>query len=180
VPFARVLYALGIRFVGETTAKYLAAHFRSLDAIAAASEEELAGAEEVGAKIARSIREYFSNPENSAMIDRLRAAGLRFEAEETVRVSDTLAGKNIVISGSFATHSRDELKAMIELHGGKNQAAVAANTDYLLAGEKTGPAKLAKARKLGIKMIGEEEFLNILNVMTGTKNDNIPAQGTLF
>ena len=184
VPFARVLYALGIRFVGETTAKYLASHFRSLDAIAAASVEELAGAEEVGEKIAASIREYFDDPENRAMIERLRAAGLRLEAEEAVRVSDSLAGKNIVISGSFAIHSRDELKELIELHGGRNQAAVAANTDYLLAGERIGPAKLAKATKLGVAIIDEERFMAMIegsgNLTDGMKNDNIPLQGTLF
>jgi DNA ligase (NAD+) len=161
VPFARVLYALGIRFVGETTAKYLAAHFRSLDAVAAASPEELAQAEEVGGKIATSIREYFDNPENRATVERLRAAGLQFEAAETARISDALAGKHIVISGTFAGHSRDELKNLIELHGGRNQAAVAANTDYLLAGDKIGPAKLAKATKLGISIINEAQFLRM-------------------
>jgi DNA ligase (NAD+) len=180
VPFARVLYALGIRFVGETTAKYLAAHFRSLDAIAAASSEQLAQAEEVGGRIAGSIREYFENPENLAVVERLRAAGLRFEAEQTKLVSNMLAGKNIVISGSFATHSRDELKEMIELHGGKNQAAVASNTDHLLAGERIGPAKLAKATKLGINIITEKQFLEMLDLTNGVKNDNIPAQGELF
>ncbi len=190
VPFARVLYALGIRFVGETTAKYLAAHFRSLDSIVGASAEQLAEAEEVGTKIAESIAEYFRDPENLAVIERLRVAGLRFEAEETVTASDALLGKHIVISGTFAGHSRDELKELIELHGGKNQAAVASTTDYLLAGDKIGPAKLAKATKLGVKIINEDEFMAIISdgesqsgkeILTmGIKNENNPSQGTLF
>jgi DNA ligase (NAD+) len=184
VPFARVLYALGIKFVGETTAKHLAAHFRSLDALMAANEEDLAAVEEVGGKVAGAIREYFADPENLALIERLRPAGVRFEAEERVAESDALAGRHIVISGSFALHSRDELKAMIEAHGGRNQSAVAANTDFLLAGEKIGPAKLAKARKLGIAIISEEQFLGMISgdeILTeSVKNDKTPAQGTLF
>ncbi len=180
VPFARVLYALGIRFVGETTAKYLAAHFRSLDAIATASLEELAQAEEVGTKIAVSIRDYFADAENLANIERLREAGARFEAEEKVAASDALAGLHIVISGSFAGHSRDRLKEMIEEHGGRNQAAVAANTDYLLAGERIGPAKLAKATKLGVKIIGEEQFIKMIAGDGNPEEDVVPTQGTLF
>jgi DNA ligase (NAD+) len=180
VPFARVIYALGIRFVGETTAKYLAAHFRSLTAISGASVEELAEAEEVGTKIALSIREYFDNPENMAIIERLREAGLQFESVERVAASNALAGKHIVISGSFEGHSRDQLKELIELHGGKNQAAVAANTDLLLAGTGIGPAKLAKATKLGIRIIGEDEFLGLINLTASKNNDNKPTQGVLF
>lgn len=191
VPFYRMLYALGIRFVGETTAKYLAYHFRSLDAIAAASEKELAQAEEVGGKIAGSITEYFHNPENNVIIERLRMAGLRFESEETARASDVLTGKHIVISGSFAGHSRDELKELIELHGGKNQAAVASNTDFLLAGDNIGPAKLVKAVKLGVVIIGEDEFIKMIegaenvagdnqNLTKSIKNENNHSQGTLF
>ena len=180
VPFARVLYALGIRFVGETTAKYLAAHFRSLDTIAAASLEELAQAEEVGAKIAVSIRDYFADTENLAIIERLRDAGVRLEAEEKVTASNILAGLHIVISGSFAEHSRDRLKEMIEEHGGRNQAAVAANTDYLLAGERIGPAKLAKATKLGVKIINEEQFIKMIAGDENPVEDVIPTQGTLF
>ena len=124
VPFARVLYALGIRFVGETTARNLAAHFRSLDAVMAASQEELAQAEEVGDKIAGSIREYFADPVNLRIVERLRAAGVQFAADEEQRLSDSLAGLHIVISGTFRRHSRDELKALIESHGGRNLAAV--------------------------------------------------------
>jgi DNA ligase (NAD+) len=158
VPFHRVLYALGIRFVGETTAKYLAAHFGSLDAIATASADELAQAEEVGAKIASSIVDYFADERNMRIISRLREAGVRFEAEQRVLLSRSLEGRSFVISGTFARHGRDELKELIELHGGKNLAAVSANVDFLLAGDKIGPAKLAKANKLNVRIIDEAEF----------------------
>ena len=158
VPFARVLFALGIRFVGETTAKYLAAHFGSLDAVMNASPEELVEADEVGGKIAESIVQYFADPTNRTIIERLRAAGLQFEAETRELRSDILAGKNVVISGKFRRHSRDELKELIELHGGKNLAAVSANVDFLVAGENMGPAKRQKAAKLGIELLSEEEF----------------------
>ena len=161
-PFHRVLFALGIRFVGETTAKYLAAHFRSLDAVMAASREELIEAEEVGEKIADAIIDYFADEKNILIIERLRAAGLQFEAEERVAASERLAGLAFVISGSFADHSRDELKVLIEAHGGKNLAAVSANTSYLLAGDKIGPAKLQKANKLGVKIISEQEFVEMI------------------
>ncbi len=184
VPFARVLYALGIRMVGETTAKYLASHFRSLEALIGASAEELSQVEEVGDKVGVAIREYFADPENMAEIERLAGAGVRFEAEEREAASDALAGKHIVISGSFASNSRDALKAMIEAHGGRNQSAVAANTDYLLAGNKIGPAKLAKAKKLDIAIISEEQFLAMIgddeNLTSDEKNDNNPKQGVLF
>ena len=158
VPFARVLFALGIRFVGETTAKYLAAHFGSMEAIMNATVEQLVEAEEVGDKIARSIVEFFADESNRTIIERLRVAGVQFEAEERELHSNLLAGKSVVISGKFRRHSRDELKELIELHGGKNLAAVSANVDYLVAGENMGPAKLQKATKLGIKMLSEEEF----------------------
>ena len=162
VPFHRVLFALGVRFVGETTAKYLASHFRSLDAVMAATREELIEAEEVGEKIADSIIEYFADERNRAIIERLREAGLQFEAEQREAASEILDGLTFVISGTFADHSRDELKAMIEAHGGKNLAAVSSNTSYLLAGSKIGPTKLQKATKLGIKIISEEEFIAMI------------------
>ena len=162
VPFHRVLFALGIRFVGETTAKYLAEHFRSLDAIQSATREQLTEAEEVGEKIADAIIEYFADERNQQIIERLRNAGLQFEAEKRAKASDALAGLTFVISGSFANHSRDELKALIEANGGKNLAAVSANTSYLLAGDKIGPAKLQKANKLGIKIISEDEFIAMI------------------
>jgi DNA ligase (NAD+) len=116
VPFHRVLFALGIRFVGETTAKYLAAHFRSMDAVMAATREELLEAEEVGGKIADAIIDYLADEQNRTIIERLRKAGLQFEAEQTSTLSESLAGLSFVISGTFADHSRDELKAMIEAH----------------------------------------------------------------
>lgn len=190
VPFHRVLFALGIRFVGETTAKYLAAHFRSMDAVMSATREELIEAEEVGAKIADSIVDYFADEQNRAIIEHLRSAGLQFVAEQKSTLSDSLAGLTFVISGSFANHSRDELKAMIEAHGGKNLAAVSSNTNFLLAGDKIGPAKLQKATKLGVKIISEQEFMEMVgdakNAPTEipkaeeTKVNQMPIQGSLF
>lgn len=170
VPFHRVLFALGIRFVGETTAKYLAEHFRSLDAIQSATREELTEAEEVGEKIADAIIEYFADERNQQIIERLREAGLQLTAKERTKASNTLEGLTFVISGSFANHSRDELKALIEANGGKNLAAVSANTSYLLAGDKIGPAKLQKANKLGIKIISEDEFIAMIG-----GNDTLPT-----
>ncbi len=199
VPFHRVLFALGIRFVGETTAKYLATYFRSLDAVMAASREELIEAEEVGDKIADAILEYFADRSNIEIIERLRAAGVQFEALHTHQASTILEGLNFVISGSFTDHSRDELKALIEAHGGKNLAAVSANTSYLLAGDKIGPAKLQKATKLGVKIISEQEFMAMIasaepfdrieavesvepstTPSTTENRTTTPVQGTLF
>lgn len=162
VPFHRVLFALGMRFVGETTAKYIATHFKDMDSVMGASKEELIEAEEVGDKIADSIIDYMHDEQNLIIIERLRRAGLKFKIEEKAQASSSLAGLNFVISGSFSRHSRDELKALIEAHGGKNLAAVSANTSYLLAGDKIGPSKLQKATKLGIKIISEEEFLKMI------------------
>ena len=161
VPFHRVLFGLGIRFVGETTARYLADHFRSLDRLMAASREELIEAEEVGEKIADAILEYFADAQNQAIIERLRAAGLRFVAEERVRTSNALEGKSLVVSGKFSI-ARDELKALIEQHGGKNLAAVSGSVDYLVAGEKMGPEKRKKAEKLGVRIISEAELMALL------------------
>lgn len=189
VPFHRVLFALGIRFVGETTAKYLAEHFRSLDAIMAATHEELLEAEEVGSKIADAIIEYFADEENRSIIERLRRAGLKFEAEQKQNLSESLVGRTFVISGSFADHSRDELKALIEAHGGKNLAAVSSNTSYLLAGDKIGPAKLQKATKLGVRIISEQEFVAMIGgsqilpaveLEPAPTQTSAPIQGTLF
>ena len=162
VPFARILFGLGIRFVGETTAKYMASHFKSLDAIMAADSSELQEAEEVGDKIAQAIIEYFADPVNLAIIERLRAAGLQFESEQAVRSSNILEGKNIVVSGKFSVYSRDELKALIESHGGKNQSGVSGNTDYIVAGENMGPAKLQKAEKLGVTILTEQQFIELI------------------
>ena len=162
VPFPRVLFALGIRFVGETTAKYLASHFGSMDAVMRATREELVEAEEVGPKVADGILDYFADEGNRTLIERLRRAGLKFEAEAPRLRSDALTGKSFVISGKFLTHSRDELKELIELHGGRNLAAVSANVDYIVAGENMGPAKLKKAEKLGIPILTEKEFLALI------------------
>ena len=161
VPFARVLFGLGIRFVGETTAKYLAEHFRTLDAVMAASREELVEADEVGERIADAIREYFADEGNREIIRRLRAAGLQFATKARELASEVLAGKSFVVSGRFS-RSRDEMKALIEAHGGRNLAAVSGNVDYLVAGEKMGPAKLKKAEKLGIRILDEEEFFRMI------------------
>lgn len=179
VPFARVLYALGVRFVGEATAKVLAAHFKTLDALMAASEEELAQVEEVGATIARSVRDYFSDPVNLRIVERLRAAGLQFETEEEERLSNALAGKSIVISGTFERHSRDELKRLIELHGGRNLAAVSGNADFLLTGAGVGPAKLAKATKLGVELLTEADFEEKIGERREEKATEV-VQPTLF
>lgn len=164
VPFHRVLFALGIRFVGETTAKFLASHFGSLDAIMTANQEELCQAEEVGEKIASSIIDFFTNAENLDNIARLREAGITTEQEHKQRSSELFSGLNFLISGTFSGHSRDELKAIIESHGGKNLSSVSSNVDYLLAGEKMGPAKLKKAEQLGLKIISEQEFEAMLEM----------------
>ncbi len=193
VAFERVLFALGIRFVGETTAKYLASHFRTLDAIAKATKEELYEAEEVGAKIADAIVEYFSNDANLSIIERLRSAGLQFEVKDKVRESNALEGKSIVISGKFAGISRDDMKALVEKHGGKNLAAVSANVDFIVAGDNMGPAKRQKAEKLGVKILSEAEFMALITQADKresvasvekdaptTQTINKPIQGTLF
>ena len=162
VAFERVLFALGIRFVGETTAKYLASHFRTLDAIAHASVEELSEAEEVGSKIADAIVEYFASEENLQIIERLRSAGLQFEVKDKVRESNALEGKSVVISGKFAGMSRDDMKALVEKHGGRSLAAVSANVDFVVAGDNMGPAKRQKAEKLGVRIIDESEFMAMI------------------
>ena len=173
-PFRRVLFALGIRFVGETTAKYLAAHFLSLDEVMSASREQLMESEEVGEKIADAIIDYFADEENRAIIERLRRAGVQLEAEAKVLRSESLVGKNFVISGLFTLYSRDELKEMIEANGGKNLAAVSANVDYVVAGRNMGPAKLQKAEKLGIKIITEQELVEMIG--GGAKATSVPIE----
>ena len=193
VAFERVLFALGIRFVGETTAKYLASHFHTLDAIANASAEELSEAEEVGSKIAIAITEYFADERNSAIVERLRSAGLKFEIEEKQRSSNALEGKSVVISGKFVGRSRDDMKALVEEHGGRNLAAVSANVDFIVAGENMGPAKRQKAEKLGVTILSEEEFMEMIegaptvkhtptpeSQPQPTKEETKPIQGTLF
>ena len=163
VPWARVLFAIGIRFVGETTAKKLARAFPNIDLLMAADEEQLIAVEDVGNEIARSIRRYFESADNLAIIERLRKAGLQLEGEEaTMSVGNSLEGLSIVISGVFEHHSRDEYKALIEQHGGKNVSSVSAKTAFILAGGNMGPAKLEKAEKLGVKIMNETEFLQLI------------------
>ena len=164
VPWARVLFALGIRYVGETTAKKLARTFRTIDQLRLASVEQLTAVEDVGVQIADSIQQYFSKPQNIEIIERLRHAGVQMEADEQEAATGTaLAGKTIVISGTFDLHSRDEYKEMIERNGGKNAGSVSKNTSFILAGDNMGPAKLEKAQKLAVPLISEQEFLNMIS-----------------
>lgn len=164
VPFDRVVYALSIPFVGDTVAKKLVKAFPSIDMIMQASAEELAAAQDIGPRIAESIVDYFANPVNRAIVERLRAAGLRMEAEKAdeSEQSDLLVGKSIVISGTFARHSRDEYKELIERNGGKNVGSISKKTDFVLAGENMGPSKREKATSLGIPLIDETEFLRMI------------------
>ena len=161
VPFERVVFALGIRFVGEIAAKALARHFKSMDALAAASLDELLQINGIGMVIAESVIRYFHDEANLRIVDRLRAKGVAMELseDELSRHSDKLAGQSIVVSGVFSLHSRDEYKAMIEQNGGKNVGSISSKTAFVLAGANMGPAKLEKANKLGIPVISEEEFL---------------------
>lgn len=180
VPFARVLFAIGIRFIGETTAKILARQFKNIDALIHADPEQLIEAEEVGEKIARSIIEYFADAGNMRIVERLRSYGLQFQNQVQEGATDRLAGLNFVISGTFVHHSRDQLKELIERHGGRNLSGVSSNVNYLLAGQNIGPAKLAKVSKLGVKMINEEEFMQMLGDESAVSTENMPVQGTLF
>lgn len=165
VPFERVLFALGIRFVGETVAKKLARAFGNIDALRRADMQALTAIDDVGERIAQSIIAYFANPQNRALVERLEAAGLQFSRtdEELAGQTDRLAGQAIVISGVFARHSRDEYKALIEKHGGKNTGSISAKTSFILAGDNMGPAKLEKARKLGVRIVDEDEFLRMID-----------------
>ena len=164
VPYARVIFALSIPFVGETTGKVLARHTRNIDTLMTMPAEELASIPEIGPKIAQSIVDYFADERNRVIVERLRSAGLQMSLskEETAGQSDKLMGKKVVISGVFAKHSREEYKAMIEQNGGKNVSSISSATSFILAGENMGPAKLEKARKLGIDIINEDQFLEML------------------
>ncbi len=164
VPFERVVFALGIRFVGETTARLLARHFKTIDALAAASLQDLLEVEGVGEVIAKSVMTYFRIPVTMQIVDRLRGYGLQMalSEEQMSSATDKLAGKSIVISGVFAHHSRDEYKQMIEQNGGKNVGSISGKTSFILAGENMGPAKLQKAEKLGIQIVDEEAFLKMI------------------
>ena len=159
VPFPRVLYAIGIRYVGETVAKKLALHFKSMDALMKASFDELTGVEEIGEKIAESVIEYFAKPEHIEMINRLKEKGIQMEIrEEEKPKADVLEGKKFVVSGVFDNYSRDEIKRLIEIYGGKNVSSISSKTDYVLAGHNMGPQKKQKAEELGIPIISEEDF----------------------
>lgn len=163
-PFERVLFGLGIRFVGETVAKKLAKYFKTLDAITAASFEELIALDEIGDRIAESIIQWFANPQHLEIIEKLKAAGLHLSVNESnqVEIDNKLEGKSFVVSGVFTKFSRDELKETIEKFGGKNVGSISSKTDFVLAGENMGPVKLQKATDLGIKIISEEDFLEMI------------------
>ncbi len=164
VPFPRVLFALGIRFVGETVAKKLAAHFKSIDSLINASTEELIEAEEIGERIAQSIMAYFGDEKNRQILEDLRAAGIQLIVKDDAesRISDKLTGLSIIISGNFERYSREEIKHLIEIHGGRNVSSISPKTNYLLAGDKIGPSKLDKARKLNIPIINENDFIKMI------------------
>ena len=201
VPFERVVFAIGIRFVGVTTAKLLARHFKSMDALMQASLQDLLEVEGVGQIIAESIIRYFHNEENMSIIQRLRDNGLQMQIseEQASMTTDRLVGKSIVISGVFSHHSRDEYKALIELHGGKNVGSISGKTSFILAGDNMGPSKLQKAEKLGVQIVSEDEFLAMIGEVAASsevpqsssdrpqsgnkqeeKKDNNPVQLDLF
>ena len=164
VPFERVLFALGIRYVGETVAKKLASALENIDKIMSATATELACIDEIGEVIAQSVEDYFKEPKNRELVEKLRSFGLQMEIskEKAALKTDKLAGKIIVISGTFEKHSREQLKELIELNGGKNSSSISSKTNFILAGANMGPAKEEKANKLGIKMITEDEFLELI------------------
>ena len=165
ISFPRVLYGIGIRYVGETTARKLALHFGTIENIETASIKQLLEVEEVGDRIAQSIVEYFSNPITINLIERLKHAGLQLKVDESLnqKISEKLNGLSVVISGTFSRISRDELKELIQMHGGKNVSSVSASTSMLVAGDKIGPAKLVKAQKLGVRIVSEEEFFELIS-----------------
>lgn len=164
VPFERVVFALGIRFVGETSAKLLARHFKDVDSLMGAKLGDLTEIDGIGEVMAKSIMTYFANPQNRDIVERLRGYGLQMALgkDQTAVASDKLAGKSIVISGVFQHHSRDEYKQLIEQHGGKNVGSISGKTSFILAGDNMGPSKLQKAEKLGIPLVSEDDFLKII------------------
>ena len=165
VPFERVVFALGIRFVGETSARLLARHFKTMDSLASADIAQLTEVEGIGDVIARSVMTYFRNQSNIDIINRLKAHGVQMSLseEQMHKTSDILSGKTIVISGVFTHHSRDEYKLMIESHGGRNASSISGKTSFVLAGDNMGPSKLQKAEKLGVPVINEDDFLKMIN-----------------
>ena len=174
VPFERVLFAIGIRFVGETVAKILARAFKSMEALENATMEQLTSVNEIGTKIAQSIVSFFADERSRELVNRLKEFGLQMELTEdqTQGGTELLAGKTIVISGVFNHHSRDEYKALIERHGGKNAGSISAKTSFVLAGDNMGPAKREKAQELGVKLVSETEFLEMINEKTTTITSN--------
>ena len=161
--FEKIFFGLGIRYVGEITAKKLTKYFGNIDNIIAATSEELLEVDEVGEVIANSIIDHFSQESNIQIIEKLKQNNVNFTQKEKLMLSESLEGKSIIVSGKFAIYSREQIKELIELHGGKNLSSVSSNCDYLIAGDKMGPAKLAKAEKLGIKIISEDEFKNMID-----------------
>jgi len=164
MPFEKVLFGLGIRYVGETVAKRLVAYFKNIDNLMKASLEELTAVDEIGTRIAESLVEYWADPKHVEQIEKLRAAGLQFisEEREVVLASDKLSGQSFIISGVFEKYSRDELKDIIEQNGGKILSSISAKLNYLVAGDNMGPAKLEKANKLNIPIISDEELLKMI------------------
>ena len=164
VPFERVVFAIGIRFVGETTAKLIARHFKSMEALQNATVEQLMEVDGVGQVIAESVVKYFQEPKNAEMVARLAAYGVQMQLseEQLSGQTDKLAGKSIVISGVFQKHSRDDYKAIIEQNGGKNVGSISKKTTFVLAGDNMGPAKMEKAQSLGVPLVSEDEFLAML------------------
>jgi DNA ligase (NAD+) len=164
VPFERVVFALGIRFIGETSARLLARHFKNIDALMHAGLQELEEVEGIGEVMAKSIIAYFHDEQNLQIVERLRGYGLQMALSEqqTAAQSDKLAGQSVVISGVFQHHSRDEYKLIIEQNGGKNVGSISGKTSFILAGDNMGPSKLQKAEKLGIRIVSEDEFLQML------------------
>lgn len=180
VPFERVVFALGIRFVGVTTAKLLARHFHDIDSLMNASLEQLLEVEGVGQVIAESIIRYFHDETNLSILQRLRDKGLqmRLAEEEIANASDILKGKSVVISGVFSHHSRDEYKAIIEQHGGKNVGSISSKTSFILAGDNMGPSKLQKAKSLGIEIMNEDQFLALIEGVTSPSDSNNDSSST--
>ena len=180
VPFERVLFAVGIRYVGETTARDIARHFGDIDTLAQATKEELTAVPDVGEVVAESVYRYFRDERHLVEIQRLRAAGLQMSVQrQGENASDALAGMTIVISGNFSV-SRDEIKALIESNGGKNSGSVSGKTSFLLAGSKPGPEKIKKAESLGVKILDEEAFRKLLPEGTLPEAPQNDTELTLF
>ena len=181
VQFHKLLFGLGIRYVGETVAKKLVAHFKNINSIRNAGFEDLCDVDEIGEKIAISIVDYFSIQSNNKLIDRLITHGLMMHNESTKRLkSSLLDGKKIVISGKFFKVSREELKQLIEDNGGQNISAVSKSTNFLIAGENIGPSKLKKATNLNLEIINENDFLELIKTPKINSDENHPLQGELF